>query len=95
MVEGKGEEDVNLADQISVAVRAEATRHGSTQGTCAGLYAFAIGAAAGADADYWGPINKAISQAFGMKGLIRVKEMAWKINDHAGKALKEAASTMS
>lgn len=77
---------MTLSDQIAVALKAEATRPGATRGTCAGLYAVAIASGAGREVDYWLPINEALSDRFGKDGMIRVKEIAWKIYNSASSA---------
>lgn len=81
---------MDLKTQISVVLLAEIQRNGSTTGTCAGLYAVAIGAAAGEGAVYWRPINDALAVKFGPKGRDRTKAAAWAIHDHGAAALKVA-----
>lgn len=78
---------MNLQEQIAIAVQSEARRKGATTGTCAGLYAVAIGARDGGDTDYWTAINEALIGTFGLKGLGRVKETAWKIHKHVADAM--------
>jgi hypothetical protein len=84
----RGGAEVDLREQIAIAVQAESQRKGATTATCAGLYAVAIGSAFDAEADYWTPINDALIGAFGLRGLGRVKETAWKIHDHAARAMR-------
>jgi hypothetical protein len=79
---------MDIAKQLSVALQAEAARKGATTATCAGLYAVAIGFRSGAESDYWTPINDVLIGTFGLKGLVLVKETAWKIHDNAAAALK-------
>lgn len=79
---------MELSKQIAIGVTAEAKRKGATVATCAGLYAVAIGIAAGHGADYWRPLNETLEAAFGARGRDRVKATAWKIHDNAAAALK-------
>lgn len=80
---------MNLQEQIAIAVQSEARRKGATTGTCAGLYAVAIGLASGTAADYWRPINEALEASFGPKGRERAKETAWKIHEHVVEAMRK------
>lgn len=81
---------MELRDQIAIAVKAEAQRAGATRGTCAAMYAVAIGLASSAGAEYWRPINSALEHQFGAAGRDSIKSLAWRIHDHAANALAEA-----
>lgn len=79
---------LEFSDQIAIAIKAEASRKGATQSTCAGLYAIAIGLASSRSTDYWRPINEVLADRFGLAGRDRVKTTAWAIHDNAAAALK-------
>jgi len=81
---------MDLSDQFSIAIIAEASRKGATTGTCAGLYAMAIGTHDGSDAAYWKPLHDALVATFGRNGLERVKALAWTIYHNTALAIDAA-----
>jgi hypothetical protein len=73
--------------RIGVSIMAEASRKGATAGTCAGLYAVALGSVRSCDGDFWGAVNSALCARWGPKGRERVKKTAWLMYDNAAAAM--------